>query len=98
MTEKFLLDTSYLIALEFKRDQAHQLAVRSWRELSRSRPSLVVTSHIFDEVVTFFNSRDRHGKAVEIGNRLLYDSTVEFVKVDRSLLDQIGRASCRERV
>ena len=33
--------------------------------------SIVTTTCVFDEVVTFFNSRAHHGKAVEIGGRLL---------------------------
>jgi len=40
---------------------------------------------VFAEVVTFFNSRDHHAKAVEIGQRLQASDTVEIVHVSREL-------------
>jgi predicted nucleic acid-binding protein len=46
---------------------------------------LVTSTWIFDEVVTFFNTRNKHGKAVEIGNRLLQSSLVTMVPVDSIL-------------
>ena len=64
------LDTSYLLALEIAGDQNHQAAIRHWRRVTKSLPQLVTTSFILDEVVTFFNSRNQHVKASEIGNRL----------------------------
>jgi len=41
-----------------------------------------------DEVVTFFNNRDRHAKAVEVGNRLLQSSLIQFIHVDPNLFYQ----------
>lgn len=84
MTEVFL-DTGYLIALEASDDQNHQVAHRHWQELIERPRILVTTSYVFDEVVTFFNSRDRHGKAVEIGRRLLSSPSVLLVHVDEEL-------------
>jgi len=46
---------------------------------------LVTTSYVFDEVVTFFNSREQHVKAVEVGNRLLKSPIILFVHVDETL-------------
>lgn len=43
------------------------------------------TSYVFDKIVTFFNSRARHDKAVEVGNRLLNSSIVNLVQVDKVL-------------
>jgi len=40
---------------------------------------------VFDEVVTYFNSREYHAKTVEVGNRLLTSSSVQFVQVDEEL-------------
>ncbi len=79
------LDTGYLIALEAVDDQHHDAALRHWRGLTAQIAPLVTTSYVFDEVVTFFNSRNQHGKASEIGNRLLRSPTVQLVHVDEVL-------------
>ena len=75
------LDTSYLLALELKNDQNHAVAVDHWRRVSASALSLVTTSYVFDETVTFFNSRGYHSKAVEIGSALLHSPSVRLVLV-----------------
>ncbi|MEK6324433.1 MAG: PIN domain-containing protein [Acidobacteriota bacterium] len=79
------LDAGYVIALEASDDQNHQAADEHWRELLESLPPLVTTSYVFDEIVTFFKSRRRHVKAVEVGNNLLQSSEVEMVHVDEAL-------------
>jgi predicted nucleic acid-binding protein len=79
------LDTGYVIALELSDDQHHDTAVRYWRELSSLAPRIVTTTYVFDEIVTFFNNRDLHDKAVEIGARLLGSPSVRFVHVDEGL-------------
>lgn len=87
MTSCFL-DTSYLIALEASDDQHHQAARRHWRkEVVASLPLIITTSYVFDEVVTFFNSRGRHAKAVEIGQRLQTSAAVEIVHVTQELFN-----------
>lgn len=86
MTPAFL-DTGYLIALEAADDQHHTAALRHWREYVQSRPQLVTTSFVLDEVATFFNSRGRHTKAVEIGERLLGSPSVRLVHVDEDLFE-----------
>ena len=88
---KIFLDTGYLIALEAVDDQHHQLALTSWQNLSRALPQLVTTSYVFDEVVTFFNSRNRHAKAVEIGNLLLASSSVKLVHINEHLFHEAWR-------
>ena len=42
---------------------------------------------VFDEVVTFFNSRGRHRKAVEIGRRLRESQIAEIVQVNEGLFE-----------
>lgn len=51
------LDTGYVIALEASDDQHHEAAQRHWWRFVKGSPRLVTTSYVFDEVVTFFNSR-----------------------------------------
>jgi predicted nucleic acid-binding protein len=85
---RVFLDTSYLIALEAGDDQHHEAASVHWQNLSRSLPLLVTTSYVFDEVVTFFNSRSRRAKAVEIGNLLLESPSVNLVHIDEALLQE----------
>jgi predicted nucleic acid-binding protein len=79
------LDTGYLIALEAADDQHHAEALRHWRAFLDSRPRLVTTSFVLEEVATFFNRRGRHAKAVEIGERLLRSPSVQLVHVDEDL-------------
>jgi predicted nucleic acid-binding protein len=81
-----LVDSSYWLALEFGRDQDHPAATQHWQRIAKSPPTLVITSFIFDEVVTFLNSRGRHAKAVELGNNLLRGHSIDFVYVDAPLL------------
>ena len=63
-------------------------ARQHWRSITPVLPSLVTTSYVLDEVVTFFNSRNHHAKAVEIGNRLLNSPSVQLVHVDEVLFSQ----------
>lgn len=82
------VDTGYLIALEDADDGNHSRA-HEHREGLREMPSLTTTSYIVDEVVTFFNVRGQHGKAVELGEALLSSPSVRMVHVGEDLL---GRA------
>jgi predicted nucleic acid-binding protein len=79
------LDASYILALEIANEQNHQVAFSYWQSLDRNKTKLVTTSYIFDEVVTFLNSRRLHNKAVEVGNKLLNSRSIQFIHVDDSL-------------
>jgi predicted nucleic acid-binding protein len=81
------LDTGYVIALEAADDQHHEEAIKHWRSLLRKVPTLVTTTYVINEIATFFNSRNRHAKAVEIINRLKSSSSVQIVHVSEKLFD-----------
>jgi hypothetical protein len=82
------LDTGYVLALELSNDQKHHAVTDHWRRLATGvLPSLVTTSYVFCEIVTFFNARGHHGKAVEVGNNLLQSRAIEIVHVDEELLE-----------
>jgi uncharacterized protein len=81
----FFLDTSFIIALELKDEKQHQVATSYWQSIAGTSPTLATTSYVFDEVVTFFNSRSRHDKAVEVGNRLINSTAINLIQVDELL-------------
>ncbi len=79
------LDTSYLLALELAHDQNHQAALAHWRSVAERLPSLVTTTYVFDETVTFFNNRGYHAKAVQVGTNLLQSSSLQLIHIDEAL-------------
>lgn len=85
---KVFIDTSYLLALELAQDQHHTLAVQHWKQALLASQNWVTTSYVLDEVVTFFNSRGHHAKAVNLGNTLLQSPSVQLVHIDESLFYQ----------
>ena len=84
MTSLFL-DANFVIALEVSDDQHYHEATIHWKNLIETPFSLVTTSYVFDEVVTYLNSRRQHDKAVSVGRNLLNAANIEVVQVDESL-------------
>lgn len=85
---EIFIDTGFIIALESVTDQNHEKALQQWNELLKDLPSMVTTTYVIDEIVTFFNSRNRHAKAVEIGRRLMNSRSVQMIHVDKGLFDK----------
>ena len=85
------LDTGFLIALESSGDNHHQAARAFWSGYALAPEPLVTTTYVFDETVTFFNSRRFHAKAAEVGERLLASSLVTVVHVDEGLFKDAWR-------
>lgn len=83
--EMLILDAGYLIAVEAADDQNHKAAFSYWQKLIQTPPNIITTTYIFDEIITFFNNRNRHAKAVEIGNNLLQSELIEMIQVDENL-------------
>jgi uncharacterized protein len=82
------LDTGYILALELKTDQHHAAAQQHWQGVRSAVPRIVTTTYVFDEVVTYFNSRGHHAKAVQVGHNLLRSPSVEMVHVDMALFHE----------
>src|SRR5438034_4007546 len=80
MTSLFL-DANFVIALGISDDQHHYEAEQYWT----TSFSLVTTSYVLDEVVTFLNRRRQHDKALQAGNDLLSASHIQMIHVDEVL-------------
>ena len=87
----YFLDTGFLIALEAADDQHHATAITAWREIRKRRVAFVTTSYVFDEIVTFFNNRGHHAKAVTIGEVLLNSRILTLVHVDEPIFAEAWR-------
>ena len=81
----YFADTSYWLALELKDDQNHEPALFHWQNLVKTSFAIVTTSYIFDETVTYLNSRNHHQKAIEVGENLLLSPSIELIHVDENL-------------
>lgn len=79
------VDTGYWLALELANDINHHAALQHWQRAIQSLPPLLTTSYVFDEVMTFFNSRGLHGKAVQVGTTLLHSPSLQLIHVDEAL-------------
>lgn len=88
MKNLYFLDTSYILALEIRNEDAHQQVERNWADLAPFKPRIVTTTYIFDEVVTFFNSRNLHFKAVEVGTLFLESPDIELIEINQNLFNQ----------
>lgn len=89
------VDTGHLIALEDLDDANHSPA-RFHLESLKPAFRLTTTSYVLNAVVTFFNVRGRHGKAIELGETLLSSPSVTMIHVGQDLL-RSGLALLRER-
>lgn len=87
MISRFL-DAAFVIALELSDDQHHGDAHDHWIDLPGAAISFVTTSYVFDEVVTFFNSKHQHSKAVSVGSNLLSAPRIQLIHVDEDLFDE----------
>ncbi len=82
---KVFVDSSYWIALELTDDQNHQAAQAHWNSLDLADADLVTTSYVFDESVTFLNSRNAHQTALNLGESMLLSPRIELIHVDEEL-------------
>jgi len=81
----YCADTSYWLALELNDDQNYVRALTHWQSLVKTSFTIVTTSYIFDETVTYLNSRNHHEKEIEVGENLLLSQTIELIHANESL-------------
>lgn len=74
------VDTSYWVALRFRRDDNHDRAVRLWRP---GRP-ILTTNHVVGETWTFLRRRDGHTSAVAFLDAVEAADWVTVVHVDEA--------------
>lgn len=82
---KYLVDTSYWLALILAMDQNHIVTEAHWKHLQTLHHHLVTTSFVLDEAVAYLNSRGKHSTAVQLGHRLLNGTAIEFIHIDEPL-------------
>lgn len=82
---KAFVDSSYWIAVELTDDQNHKAAQAHWNSLDLTNINLVTTSYVFDESVTFLNSRNAHQTALNLGESILLSPRIELIHVDEEL-------------
>lgn len=83
------LDSGYLLALELRTDDYHGRALSHWRDEKRREPaSLVTTTYVFNEVVTYLNARGLHASAVKVGRRLRESPSIDLVGVSDDLFER----------
>jgi uncharacterized protein len=83
--EPLFLDSAFVIALVFPNDQNHRQASAIWQRVTSERRSLLTTTFVLDETVTFLNGRREHVLAVETGSLLLASPAIEMIDVLRPL-------------
>ena len=85
---RYFLDSGYVLPLELSDGQGHKKVSHHWSQLlGGSFPELTTTTFVFDEIVTYFNSRGYHQKALKVGNKFLRSTRVNLIHVDQPLLE-----------
>ena len=85
---RVFLDTGYLIALEAINDQHHKKAKEHWLQFAQDNPLLVTSTFVFDEITTFFNNRNHHSKAAEIGKKIITHPSIELIHIDEKIFSE----------
>lgn len=79
------LDSNVLIGAVSRRDQDHDRALEILRGIDRGDlPTARVTNYVLAEAVSYVHSRESHGTAVDLYDRLKTGSEFEFVHAPKS--------------
>jgi uncharacterized protein len=82
------VDTSFWVALQFRRDEHHAMARALWE--SDAGP-VVTTNHVLGETWTFLNRRTGHRDAVTFVDAANRSERLNIVLCDQSLEDDAWR-------
>jgi len=82
------LDTSFLYALEDTSDRNHGRAQALWKRTLKGTSRLVLTSYVFDEIVTLLQAKLGHEKAAEVGDHLLHSLWVDLIHVTPEIFQE----------
>ena len=77
------VDTSFWVALGFRRDTHHDEARAIWEALGRG--GLLTSNHVVGETWTFMRRRAGHKAAVDFVDRVEHSRRVGIVRVDEAV-------------
>ena len=77
------MDTSFWVALGFRRDSHHQAAREIWEALGSD--GLLTTNHVVGETWTFMRRRVGHATAVDFVDRVERSQRVGIVRIDEAV-------------
>ena len=83
--KRIFADANGWIALNSKRDQLHNTAVKINKDLLQSRHRYVTTNYVLDETYTGLLSKVGHFAAVDFGERIRSARTVEIIHISEDI-------------
>jgi uncharacterized protein len=84
---KYFIDTSFIIALESVSDVNHLQSLIIWNNLHLQTDTYLITDYILDEILTFFNTKGFHNKAIEIVENIQNSAKIEILQIDKKIFD-----------
>ena len=88
MIKQIFADTSAWIALNSKRDQFHDIAVKINKELLQEGYHYLTTNFVLDETYTGLCIKIGHFAAVDFGEKIRCSKLVNIIHVDENLEEQ----------
>jgi len=88
-----IADTSGLISLLVDTDANHHKALAQSGELDKNSGTIVLSSHVFTELMNVLGKKLGHDKAVRIGQHLLTDPNYLILESDKELKEALERFS-----
>ncbi len=86
--KRIFADANGWIALNSKRDQLHDVAMRVNKELLREGHRYVTTNFILDETYTGLLMKVGHFAAVDFGERIRNSRTVQIIHITEDIEDE----------